>query len=723
VVDFAVGVATDDGFSLDVSRLLAPESIAILGASEDSRSFGGRALRSLLENGYPGALFAVNPNRVSAFGLRCYRDIQDVPRPLDLAILALPKEVLIPNLVACANSGVKLAVVITSGFAEAGSEGAALQNEIQSVARGSQMRILGPNCLGFYNVGGRIAAAATGALLEGGQTALGRVSLVSQSGAMAFVSVLSRAREHGLGFRYVIAAGNECDLDVAELIAGLADDDGTSVIALLLEGIRDPTAFRRAAQRARRRGKRIVVLKTGRSHAGGAAALAHTAALAGSDAVHRAVFAADGIIQVSDVDELWHVAQLLAREPPLEGRRVLVATTSGGLGGLLADHLVAQGLMMARPTADTVARLRAILPDFASLDNPLDLTGVVGGGASEADTWTSTLQTLDDDQGSDIVVLGLIVARSNYEEVSEAIGKAIQRMRKPLVFVSAGGRVADGALVQLAAAGIPIFTSPSCCARSIAAASGLDTVLDLQQATPSPAADSPFQFTTPGARALPHAEVQELLDAYELPAAKGFLCSSAEEARARANEIGFPVVLKGVSARIVHKSDARAVVVGIRSSTELIAAIADMHHRLGNTDLLVQEMVQDGIECIVGAHHDPQFGPVVVVGAGGVLTELIGDRQLLLPPVSVEDAFDAIRRLKVFRLLQGYRSAPASDIPALARVISGVSRLVRENRPPILAVDLNPVIVLPAGEGVRVADARIFVSSESAVGKHPEVVT
>ena len=377
---------------------------------------------------------------------------------------------------------------------------------------------------------------------------------------------------------------------------------------------------------------------------------------------------------------------------------------------------------MASPTANTVASLRVTLPHFASLENPLDLTGVVGGGASEAATWTSTLQTLDDDQDSDIVVLGLIVARNNYEEVSEAFGKTIQRMRKPLVIVSAGGQVADGALARLTAAGIPIFTSPSCCARSIAAATGLDTVLDLQQATSGATAGTPFPSTTPDARALPHAEVQELLGFYGLPAAKGFLCSSADEARASANEIGFPVVLKGVSASIVHKSEARAVVVGLRSAAELTAAIADMRQRLGNIDLLVQEMVQDGVECIVGAHHDPQFGPVVVVGAGGVLTELIGDRQLLLPPVSVEDALDAIRRLKVFHLLQGYRNARASDVATLAQVVSGVGRLVRESRLPILALDLNPVIVLPAGEGARIADARIFVSSESAVD-HPEVVT
>jgi acyl-CoA synthetase (NDP forming) len=595
---------------------------------------------------------------------------------------------------------------MTAGFAEASEEGAQLQQLIRSIAHESEMRVLGPNCLGFLNVPAGVAAAATGALLEGGAASPGPVSLVTQSGAMGFVSLLSRGRDHGMGFRYVVALGNEADVDVAEVVGDLAADEETEVIVLLLEGIRRPEVFRSSLRAAASAGKRVVVLKSGRTTAGSMAAMAHTASLAGSSVVHHAVFAADGAIEVTDLDELWHVAQLLA-DRRVGGRRVLAATTSGGLGGLLGDHLGEAGLLMAEPDAVTLDGLRHLLPEFASLSNPLDLTGVVGGGEGEGDTWRRVLEILDSDPNTDLVVLGLIVARRDYGSVASSIIQTAQHMRKPLVIVSPGGSVADAALADIKQQGIPVFTSISCCARSLAASAGIDIVGPQRVSTGE-------HRSTIGAAPLSQEETELLLRMYGLPSAEGIVCSSITEARAAAGRIGYPVVLKALSRELIHKTDVGGVIVGIDNEAQLLAVIEELRAKLGETSLLVQRLVDGGVECIVGAFRDPQFGPCILVGAGGVLTELIADSQVLLPPFTFDEACSALRRLRMFPLLNGHRGSQMADVAALARVIVDLGRLALEHDE-VVAVDLNPVIVQAVGSGAAIVDARIITEM---AGRH-----
>jgi acyl-CoA synthetase (NDP forming) len=693
------------------SSLFEPRSIAVIGASPDTARFGGRPLANLQRHGYAGRIHPVNPKYSEVRGLPCHPSIGAVEGPVDAALLAIPAAAIPAALQECAERSVKLAVVISSGFAEAGANGAETQRQIVESARAAGIRLLGPNCLGFINVTDGIPAAATAAvelpdLLPGG------ISLVSHSGALGIVSVFVRAYDHGVGFRYVVSSGNESDLHGLELMRMFVDDPKTRVIAGLIEELRRPDELASVAEAALDAGKPIVVLKIGRSEGGSRAASAHTAALAGSDAVYDASFRAHGIVRVDDLDELWEVPALFDSVALPRGRRVGVITTSGGLNGLMADLLHREGLDTPTLASNTVDALRRALPAHAVPENPLDLSGGLGGGARETEAFITSLRLLDADPRIDVIVLGQIVVRENHHEVMDPILEVVRTLDTPVVVLSPGGSISDRGLGSLHRSGIPLFRSPQRCARALG---HLCTYAEFVRARETPVR-TPRDLARSNGRAhatpviepgLLDAEATwKLLEDYGLPTAGRAVARDVEQARSAAERIGYPVAVKALG--LLHKTEAGGVVLGLRDGAELEAAYTDMCARLGVAEVEIQEMVEGGVEMIVGIQHDDHFGNVVVVGSGGVLVELVGDSALRMPPVGPEDARTMIESLRAMKMLAGFRGGPPADVGALADVVVRVSTLAQDLDGRIESLDLNPVMVMPEGRGARIVDAALL---------------
>jgi acetate---CoA ligase (ADP-forming) len=688
-------------------HLLEPQSIAVIGASPDKGRFGGRPLANLQLHDFAGRIYPINPKYDQVRGLRCYPSISSVDGNVDAVLFALPAERIPDALRDCAAKNVSLAVVISSGFAEIGSTGVETQSRIVAAARESGIRVLGPNCLGFINVHDRIPAVATSAV-ELPELLPGPISMVSQSGALGIVSVFVRAYDHGVGFRYVVSSGNEADLHALELMRMFVDDPHTRVVAGLIEQFREPEQLATVAQAALAAQKPVVVLKVGRSEGGTRAASAHTAALAGSDAAHDAAFHTHGVIRVDDLDELWQVPDLLANVSLPRGRSAAVMSTSGGLNGLMADLLHREGIDVPTLSPQTIRGLEGVLPSYsAPPNNPLDMTGGFGGGDKEIAAFSTALRLLDDDARIDLIVLGQIAVRKDHGETLQPIVDVVTTLRKPVVVLSPGGSISEPGLRPLHRSGITLFTSPQRCARALGHLCRYAGYVTAHERGPT-------DKRKPSKRGVvasipPHhvdAETTDrILGAYGIPLAARERCNGLDEATAAAERIGYPVALKAVG--LMHKTEAGGVLVGIRNADELARAYVDLRSRAAKPTVDVQAMVEGGVEMIVGIQHDEHFGAVVAVGFGGIFVEVLGDSALRLPPVGEEQAREMIGSLRAARVLEGFRGSQPCDVDALIDVVTGVSKLASDLNGSIESLDLNPVIVLPAGHGARVVDATL----------------
>jgi len=681
-----------------LESMFEPRSIAILGASESSARFGGRVLHNLVSGGYRGHIYPVNPKYTEIRGLKCFHSLSDIPHDVDMAIFALPASQVLTAIEDCGAKEIPLAVVFTSGFAELGGKGVALQSELVATARRCGVRLLGPNGLGFLNVQSRIAATATG-ILPLDSLLPGELSLVSQSGALAFPAIFSRAHDHGVGFRFVVATGNEADLTSADIIKYYVRDRGTKVIAAMIEGISDPVGFVRAMVEAREAGKPVVVLKVGRTAEGRRAAASHTAAMAGSDAVNDAVFERYGVIRVDDLDELWEVgATLLSTRLP-KGRRVAMISSSGGLGGLFADHLRMRGLELADLSVATQDGLRELLPSYAVISNPIDITGAFAGTEDEPAAFQRCISLLNADPGIDIVVVAQVV-------VSEGVGRAVTQAAlaapKTTAVLAVGGSRAAAGLHPFIRSGVHIFDRPLSCANALAHLCKFAESLPLSEMRELRGViTSPSKF---GDGVVDEGAVAKALTDYGLPLADYSIVSTAEEASAVADRIGYPVAVKALVADVVHKTELGAVALAISDSSELRAQVERLLLRFPGAPILIQQMVEPGVEMILGINRDDQFGPIVLIGAGGIFTEVYDDHQVAIPPLSPAEAERLIRRLKVHKVLLGHRARPPADVRALVELLVRVSEIAVDNAGTIESLDLNPVIVLPEGSGCRVVD-------------------
>jgi acyl-CoA synthetase (NDP forming) len=686
-----------------IARLMKPRSVAVIGASADPTKTAGRPVAYLTKHGFSGAIYPVNPRADVIGGLKSYPDVQSLPEAPDVGIVLLGAERAHEAVRELAARGTAAAIVLASGYTEVGAEGARRQQQLLEAA--GSMRILGPNTIGLVNLTDRITLSATGALELEDFTA-GSIGVVSQSGGI-LGALLSRAAARGIGLSKLISTSNEADLDMADFIDHLADDEATSVIALYMEGVRNPAKFKAAALKAARKGKPVVVFKVGRSESGAAAAVSHTGALAGADRMYDALFREVGVIRAQAFSDLLDLPAALVTGRRLAGRRVAVLTSTGGAGTLVADSLGTAGFETPAPDEATAAALRALQSgDHAVLDrNPIDVTLAGLQPALLRGAITSLLASPSYDA---VVVIVGSSGLAMPDLMASAIHDSLPGSDKPLVvFVSPH---APGIASLLNRRGVPAFMAPESCTSALAAM--LETTQWKEPAARGDAATATVRIDDLPEGPLNEAEAKNLFARFGVPCVRERIVGNAEEAVAAARELGAgKVVLKILSSEITHKSDVGGVAVGIaadRVGERLERMAAEVSDRAGvrPRQFVVQEMVEGGVELILGCHRDP-LGAAVLLGMGGVTAELLKDTALrMVPPggLSREEALSLVRELRTWPLLDGFRGRKLADVDALVSAIVAFSRMIDALGERLVEAEVNPVFVLPKGEGVRAAD-------------------
>ncbi len=697
---------------LDLTPLLNPRSVAIIGATADVRRPGGRPLDYLQRFGYPGRIYPVNPKRTEIAGVTCYPDVASLPEVPDMAVIVLPAAAVHEAMAACQKKGIPAMTVFTSGFSEMGAKGRALEDRIKVDARAVGSIMCGPNCQGVANFNDRMVANFTSAVAEDVISG-GGIGFASQSGLFGGI-LTDECRRRGLGLGYLVSTGNEAVVDVSDVIAYCANDPRTSVIAGYIEGIRDGEKFRVAAQVASDAGKPVVMLKVGRTAEAAAAAASHTASMAGSYAVYRAAFRQWGVLEVDDIDELVDTAETFDRIRRMpRGDRICVLGNSGGVGVFCADKVVGLGLRMAQLAPDTVAAIEAKLPGMGSARNPVD---VALQAFSDPVSVGSHLRHILADENVDVAVAVFGIQRLCVDEMVEEFRAAQEGTDKPIVVAWMGGDPKGPE--KLKAAGIPTFTDPL---RALKAVRKLIEFSRRQPSFGAPAAEGACgaakalvaDHVTAGRKTLGEHASKAVLEAAGIATTREVLVRTEEETAAAAEEIGFPVVLKIESADITHKTEVGGVALGLGDADAVRKAVAAMTERVlaarpdARIDgFTVQEMVTDAVEMIVGIKRDPTFGPTVLVGSGGILVEILADSALRVAPFDHAQAEAMVKELAGYSLLAGARGKPPADVDALVDALVKVSALAAAC-PEIEELDINPLMVLPEGRGVRAADGVI----------------
>lgn len=696
-----------------IHRMLNPSSIAVVGATPRLQ-YGGRFLRAALQAADRVRVYPVNPRYDEIMGVKSYPSLQDVPEAPDVVGIVVPYHQVMPTLEECAQKQVGSAIIISAGFAERGDGGRRdLQRQIGAFARQSGIRVSGPNCLGVANVKASIWACAGSRF---GMSGGGPIALVSQSGASAFGPFLSRAVDLGVGYSYIVTTGNEADLESSDFIRYLLDDPDTRVIACFIEGFKDGRKFMEVARLAAERGKPIVLIKIGRSPAGAKAATSHTAAMTGSDTVHDAVFKQYGVIRVEDYDELLETAQFLAYSPPLTKEGVSIVSHSGGISSLTADKCGQMGLQLPDLTPSSRDGLNEVLRGFGWAANPADVTTY-----ANSESFPQILRYMV--EGPEVGTL--VIASSGGDSQARQVIELRDSTDRAMAFLWTGSLTATDGLNQLKEAKIPVFLSPDRLAR------GLRSKINYQrwrerclkaEAEPLPPLsvwqrEALQALNGLGRRTLTEHEARRFLSHWDVTGVREERATTLDEALVAAGRIGYPVVLKVESPDIPHKTEAGVVRLGVQSDVEAQQAYTEIMHNAEHhapnaqvLGVLVQEMVHGGIEMIVGLSQDSLFGPVLLLGMGGIFVELYQDVALRACPVTESDAREMLQEVRGARLLEGFRGQPVADVEALVHLLVRVSHLGVQCEREIQEMDLNPLLVLPSGQGVRAADALLVLA-------------
>ena len=693
--DAADRIAVREHFSeaRSIERLLRPQSIVVVGASARAGSVGHEIVRSLIDGGFCGAVFPVNPKGDEVEGLAGYRTVSDIPESVDLAIVAVGSDKVTSIVHDCAAHGVRGLVVISGGFAEAGADGVQRQRELVAAARSHGMRLIGPNCVGVVNTDPTVRLEAT---FGAAKAIAGRVALASQSGAVG-IAVLEAAARSGIGISSFVSLGNKADVSGNDLLQYWEEDEHTDVVLLYLESFGNPAKFARLARRIGRR-KPIIAVKSGRTAAGRRAAGSHTAAMAADDVAVDALLHHCGVMRVDTIDDLLDTALVLAHQPLPQGNRVAVIGNSGGPGVMAADASASAGLELAVLAADTGDGMRRYVAASASVANPVDLLGDAGPTVY-SDAVTAVLA----DPNVDAVI---VVHAPTLVADPEAIAAAIASVAtdKPIVAVLVGR---DRGLLSGPERPVPVFASVE------SAVAALGHVVTYARWRARPVEDEPARAdvaldaarvvaegalaSSPDGRWLEPSEVAALLTAYGLPLISTEIACSRAEATRAAQRVGFPVALKAHGPELVHKTDVGGVVLGLRSAAAVERAWTEMKHRLGPamTGAVVQPMANPGVELIAGIARDDTFGPLVLFGMGGTLAELIGDRAVRVAPITDTEANEVVHSLRCSPLLTGYRGSEPVDTAGLADLLVRLGLLARDV-PEVAELDLNPVIATAA---------------------------
>ncbi len=701
-----------------IHKMLNPRSIAVVGATPRMQ-YGGRFLAAALKAKDRVRVYPVNPRYPEILGAKCYPTVTELPEAPDVVGIVVPYDQVMDTLQESHRKGAGSAIVISAGFAERGlADRRDLQGELGVFARESGMRVCGPNCLGVANVRDNIWASSSS---RGSDGLSGPVGLICQSGASAFGPFLTRAVEEGIGLSHIISTGNEADLDFADFARYLLDDDGVRVIAGFVEGFKDARKFIEVAQLAAERGKPIVLIKIGRSDLGARAARSHTAALTGSDALYDAAFAQHGVTRVQDYDELLEVAHLLAHAPRPAKGGLAVVSHSGGVSSLTADMCGQAGLDLPPLTQRAQDGVNGVLKGFGWAANPSDVTGF-----ANSESFPEIMSNLINEPE----VGTLVVASSGADSQAAQVIAQRDASPKAVAFLWTGTRGATAGLPKLKAANIPIFYTPDKLAKGLRSLLDYHAWRDRRQMegfaasipmTPkqrSLAESLANRALKSGRPALSEHASKELISAWGVPVTRETPAASAEAAVAAAKRMGYPVALKVDSPDILHKTEAGGIRLGLRDDAQVRAAFGEILSsasayapQAAINGVLVQEMVPGGVEVIIGVSYDPQLGPVLLFGAGGVMVEVYQDVALRLCPITTGEALDMISQVKGAKLLQGFRGRPKADVDALAGALVQVSHLAVHLEGKLAELDINPLMALPQGQGVKAVDALAVVKA------------
>lgn len=699
--------------SLDV--LFRPRSVAVVGASRERGSIGRELLQNLLAFDFQGPVYPVNPGARAIHGIRCWPSVSEIPDPVDLAVIVVPRQKVLDIVRDCARKGVKGLVIITAGFREVGGEGAELEAELAALVRGSGMRMVGPNCMGIINTDPEIRLDASFAATL---PLPGNVAFASQSGALG-EAILATARNLGLGLSQFVSLGNKTDVSGNDLLAWWADDPRTRVVLLYLESFGNPRNFAHLARRVTRAGKPILAVKAGRTGPGARAASSHTGSLAGLDAAASSLLGQCGVIRADKVEELFSMAMAFAHQPVPKGSRVAILTNAGGPGIMATDALVTYGLDMAELRPETREAMAAVLAPEASTANPVDMIA-----SADGPKYRACAEALLADPGVDALIVvfvspAVIDARTVADGIVEGIaaGRARGGEGKPVLTCFMGRAYGAEAELRLREAGVPVYPFPEAAAQALAAMVRFRRWLDRPEGRlpeldvdREAAARLIAGVRSAGREWLTTAEAEALLRAYGLPVAASRIVSSPEEAVAFAEEHGYPVVLKVEAEGLLHKSDVGGVQVDLRNPREIKGAFWDIAHGFGARGIpyrhRVQRMVRGGREVILGVASDPTFGHLLAFGLGGIYVELMRDVVFRLLPITDQDAREMVREIKGWPLLAGLRGEAPVDVVALEDALLRLSRLVMDF-PEIAEMDLNPFMAHPEPGASAVVDCRV----------------
>ena len=695
-------------------ELFEPKAIAVIGAAREEMKVGHIVLKNLIDSGFEGPLYPINPKADEILEHKCFPSVLDVPGEIELAVIAVPN-VYVPRVMEnCGKKGIKVAIIITAGFKETGKVGAELEMKVGEIARFYGVRVLGPNCLGLINPQHKMNATFTNNYPREGS-----IAITSQSGAICS-TILDWAEHIKVGFSKFVSVGNKVDLDEADILRFLRDDPSTRVIGMYIEGVDRGVEFMREAYLTSAN-RPILALKAGRTSTGAKAASSHTGALSGSDSVYGAAMLQSGIVRVQNIEELFDLLLAFATMPlPKEGGLAIV-TNAGGLGVLAADACSDHGLNMASFAAETIAKLKSKLPEEANLYNPVDVVG-----DARTDRYEFALRTvMDDPNVSCALVMLAPTDLVDIPSVAQLVASFAGKTSMPLVAAFVGGEDVAKGMTILRESGVPSYESPDRAIRALAA------MMEYRRAVESRTSNSFLRVSGDGDRvraliqnareedrvSLSEKEGKDILVAYGVPVPQEGVAKSAEEAARIAEDIGYPVVMKIESPDVFHKTDVGGVAVNIASGDEVRKQFDLITTRVRTRmpqariqGISVQKMLV-GREVIVGMVRDPQFGPVVTFGLGGIFVEVMKDVVQRIAPLTEEDVSNMIRSIKAYPILAGARGKRPADIEALKDVIARVAQ-IGVDFPEIAELEINPVIVGDEGQGCSAVDALVTIGRE-----------
>jgi len=716
-----------------LDAIFSPQSVAVVGASTSPGKVGHDIFVNILKGGYQGTLYPVNPKARRVSSVRAYPNLSEIPDPVDLAMIVLPPKPSLEAVEEAVSRGVKGIVIVSAGFREVGKEGRRIEDRIIAVCREAGVRVVGPNCLGVINPS---PAVRLNASFSSRMPESGNVSFISQSGALC-TAVLDFAADREFGFSKFISIGNKADVDELDLLHYFHQDRETEVIMIYLEELRRGPEFIQAVKEITCgdfRPTPVLVIKSGRTTAGAQAAASHTGALAGTEGVYNAIFKQAGIIRVESIDELFDYASAFAyknesqlgklRRKVPHGNRVAIVTNAGGPGIVATDVTVSSGLSLAAFHPETVETLLSHLPKTANVHNPVD---VIGDAAPER--YENALAAVIRDEGVDgALVILTPQSMTNALGTAEAIVRIARRSHKPVICCFMGIIDVSKGVKYLQASGIPVFRFPENAAKAFGAIYRYSRWLNRQHL-----AQFELEHDTEKAAAIIESALQEgktrigeqignsLLECYGFNVLPTRLAETEEQAVAIAEDIGFPVVMKIVSEQILHKTDAGGVAIGLQNEDDVRSAFRKILEKAENFDpdavidgVLVQKMAPAGEEVILGAKRYDVFGPLLMFGIGGIFVEVFQDVEFRLAPIGRNEARRMIRKIKGYKLLRGFRNRPATDIERVEKALVALSDMVIRH-PEIMELDINPLLVHPAGQGITVADCRMILK---AANKH-----